>query len=65
MRAVSVEGTRLGPDPLPLPDGSLLRHLAVAAGIRERQPPRASGHQALGIRPSLLIRMAHTAADER
>jgi hypothetical protein len=46
---VPVEGTRLGPGPLPLSDGPLLRHLAMAAGIRERQPSRASGDQALGL----------------
>ena len=55
----------LGPSPLSLPDGPLLRNLAVAAGVRERQPPRAAGHQALGIRPSLPFRMAAPAAHNR
>ena len=65
MRRVPVEGTLLGPGPLPLPDGPLLRHLAVDAGVRERQPSRASGHQALGVRPSLPVRVADTASHDR
>ena len=32
LRRVPVEGTRLGPGPLPLPDGPLLRHVAVDCG---------------------------------
>jgi len=52
--------TRLGPGPLPLSDGPLLRHVAVAAGIRERQPSRTSGRQALGLRPRVPVRMAST-----
>jgi hypothetical protein len=34
LRAVPVEGTRLGPGALPLSDGPLLRLLALTAGIR-------------------------------
>ena len=60
-----MEGTRLGPDPLPLSHGPLLWHLALDEGVREHQPYRASSHQALGLRPSLLIRMADTPAHER
>jgi hypothetical protein len=60
-----VEGTLLGPSSLPLSDGHLLRHLAVAEGVRERQPPRAAGHQALGLRPLVPVRMAGTAAYHR
>jgi len=54
-----------GTSPLPLSDGPLLRHLALAAGIRERQPPRASGRQALSLRPSVPIRMAGAVAHKR
>jgi hypothetical protein len=60
-----VEGTRLGPSPLPLSDGLLLRYLPVAKGVREHKPTRAAGHQALGLRPSLPVRVADTPADER
>src|ERR1035438_4344639 len=49
VRRVPVEGTRLGPGALPLSDGSLQRHLAVAEGVRERQPSRTADHQALGL----------------
>ena len=31
VRAMPMEGTLLGPGPLPLPDGTLLRHLAMDA----------------------------------
>jgi len=65
LRAIPVDGTFVGPSALPLPDGPLLRHVAVDAGVRERPPSRAPGYQALGLRPSLFIRMAGTAASER
>jgi hypothetical protein len=65
VRAVPLEGTLLGPGALPLPDGTVLRHLAVDARVRERQPSRAAGHQGLGLRPSVPFRMADTAAHER
>src|SRR5208282_329061 len=48
-----------------VPDGPLLRHLAVAAGIRERQPPRTPGGQDLGLRPSLPVRLASAAPHNR
>jgi len=51
VRGIPMERTRLGPGALSLPDGPLLRHLAVATGIRQRQPPGATGHQTLGVRP--------------
>jgi len=60
-----MDGTRLGSGPLPLPDGPLLCHLAVVAGVRQHQPPRAADHQALGLRPRVPFRMAAAAANER
>ena len=60
-----MEGTCLGSAALPLPDGPLLRHVAVAAGIRERQPSRNPGCQGLGLRPSVPFRMAGAATYER
>ena len=65
LRAVPVDGTGLGPGALPLPDGPLLRHMAVDARVREHQPSRAAGHQALGLRPRVPVRMASPAAHER
>jgi hypothetical protein len=65
MCAVSVEGTRLGPGPLPLPDGPVLHHVALAPEIRERQPPWAPSHQVLGLRSRLFVRMANTPAHQR
>ena len=58
-------GTRLGPGALPLSVGPILgqlRHVAVDAGIRERQPPRPSRDQALGSRPSLPVGVEYPSA---
>jgi len=65
LRAIRMEGTLLGPGALPLPDGPLLRHVVVATGIRERQPPRPSGNQALGLRSSVPVRLAGAIAHHR
>src|ERR1035437_8030372 len=65
LQGVPMERTRLGPDALPLPDGPLLRHVAVDARVRQRQPSRAPGYQALGLRPYLSFRMAGPAEDLR
>ncbi|SPE29612.1 hypothetical protein SBA6_1130034 [Candidatus Sulfopaludibacter sp. SbA6] len=39
--------------------------MAMAKGARERQPSRAPGHQALGLRPSLPVRMADPPTNQR
>jgi len=60
-----VEGTLLGPSPQPLFDGPVLRDVAVAPRIRERQSSRPSGDQAMGLRPCLPLRVARPPADVR